>query len=326
MAIITSDEVRAFLNNMQGQRVTIKDLRTEFNILPGTQSFESIRVIIHRLVKEKVLREIGKRGEYGVVKQVKPVSVFGVERRPPIMINFPCDSETRLPMPFEEDLVIREGDLILIAGRSNYGKTAFCLNMAAENIGINPVLMGNEYTTIDDKPAPRFLSRLDAMNWVHWHNGTGDKFTLLPVRDDYAEHVIKDRLNLIDWINIETGEHYMIGSILESIKREVGKGVAVAVIQKAEGAESGRGGQFTKDFADVEILLDKLPESDDVLLTLGKVKESRKQLTGRTWAYSIFQGVKIMNLREVYKCKHCFGKGWVRNTPCDNCHKSGYVE
>ena len=201
-----------------------------------------------------------------------------------------------------------------------------CMSFAGENIDSDPVLMGNEYTTLGNKPTPRFLTRIKNMDWVKWQDDNGkQKFTLLPVRGDYAEHIVKDRINIIDWINIDTGEHYMIGTIMESIKRELGKGIGIIAIQKAEGAESGRGGQFTKDFADVEILLDKLPESDDVLLTLGKVKESRGRVTGRTFAYGISQGVKIINFREVVKCKDCLGKGWKLNKPCDTCHKSGYI-
>ncbi len=150
--------------------------------------------------------------------------------------------------------------------------------------------------------------------WVEWTDGEGyDKFTLWPVRADYAEHIVKDRINIIDWINIDTGEHYMIGPIMEGIKRELGKGVGIIAIQKGEGADSGRGGQFTKDFADVEILLDKLPESDDVLLTIGKGKESKRKVMGRTFAYMIEDGIKIINFREIYKCKACFIPGSKRN-------------
>ncbi len=324
MAEITPDEVRRFLATIEGQNITLHNLRAEFNILPGTKSFDSIRTIIHRLVEQKIIRTIGSRGEYRVVRQVQPVSVYGKPRREPIQIIFPKNRDTEQEMDFAADLVLREGDLILLSGRSNSGKTALCLNFAGENINLKPVLMGNEYTTLDGEPAPRFQHRLDIMDWVKWGDESGDNFILLPVRSDYAEHIVKDKLNIIDWINIDTGEHYMIGTIMESIKRELGKGIAIISIQKAAGAEAGRGGQFTKDFADVEILLDQLPEHDDILLTLGKIKESTKRISGRTFAYGISQGVKIVNFREVVKCKSCFGKGWKLGKPCEDCLKSGY--
>ena len=331
MAEITTEDVRGFLSTIDGQNVTIPGLRREFHILPGSKSYDSIRVIVHRLAEQKILRSVGVRGEYRVVRKVNPIDVFGEPLSHPITISFPRDYNMMKEMGFAEYLIIREGDLILISGRSNYGKTTLCMNFAGENIGSNPVLMGNEYTTLENKPSPRFMHRMRTMDWVEWQDENGkQQFTLLPVRSDYAEHIIKDRINIIDWINIDTGEHYMIGTIMESIKRELGKGIAIIAIQKAEGAESGRGGQFTKDFADVEILLDKLPESDDVLLTLGKVKESKRKLAGKTFAYGIDDGVKIVNFREVAKCSKCYGKGWVKegnsNKPCPLCHKSGYTD
>ncbi len=289
-----TDKVREFISTRGGREIDVNFIRKELKIDPNSKAWDGIHTIIYRLVEEKRLRPSGKRdGVYRVVVEVKPVKVFipGRERRPPFDLVFPRDFETMQQMNFAEDIVIREGDLILISGMSNFGKTTLCLNFCGENIDKNPVLMGNEYTVfVEDKteknpilakekykPASRFLSRLDTMSnknegWIDWVDGDGnDKFTLLPVRDDYAEHIIKDRINIIDWINIETGEHYMIGTILEGIKKQLGRGIAIIAIQKAEGATAGRGGQFTKDFADLELLIDGFGH-DDALLTIGKVK------------------------------------------------------
>ena len=325
-----SDRLREFLRTAEGRDVDLTYLRRELHIDPYSPADANLRTLLSvNLVKEKVVRPSGKKdGIYKVVKQVSPISVYGRDRRPPIQLCFPRSQDSGYELNFADDLIIREGDLILISGMSNFGKTCLCLNFAGENIHLKPVLMCNEYTTIDDEPSPRFLNRLDAMDWVKWGDENGDNFTLLPVRSDYAEHIVRDKINIIDWINIDTGEHYMIGAVMESIKRELGKGIAIIAIQKAEGALAGRGGQFTKDFADVEILLDKFPESatDDVLMTVGKVKEPKKRVSGRTFAFGIMQGVKIVNFREVVKCKECSGKGWKANKPCDACYKSGYAD
>ncbi len=329
MAEHLSDKLREFLSTAEGRDVDLTYLRRKLHIDPKSPADANLRTLLSvNLVREKIVRPSGKKdGIYRVIKKVDPIDVFSEPISEPIQLIFPRDFDTMMEMGFAEDLIIREGDLILISGRSNYGKTQMCMSFAGENIDLLPVLMGNEYTTLENKPTPRFMNRIKNMDWIHWKDENGkQKFTLLPVRSDYAEHIIKDRINIIDWINIDTGEHYMIGTIMESIKRELGKGIGIIAIQKAEGAESGRGGQFTKDFADVEILLDKLPESDDVLLTLGKVKESKSKVTGRTFAYGIVQGVRITNFREVIKCKDCFGKGWRLNKPCDTCYKRGYVD
>ncbi len=332
MAEITTGEVRDFLSQLQGKEITLKDLRTEFNILPGTKSFDLIRNILFRLIEQKVVYPTGKHGGvYKVITQVEPVRVFlpGRENRPPFDLIFPRCIDTLKVMDFSADIVMREGDLILISGLSNFGKTTLCMNFCGENIDKQPVLMGNEYTTLVEEgyvPTPRFMNRLRDMDWIEWVDSEGnEKFTLLPVRDDYAEHIIKDRINIIDWINIDTGEHYMIGSILEKIKKQLGRGIAIIAIQKAEGATAGRGGQFTKDFADCELLIDRFGDSG-ILLTIGKVKEYNKSVIGKNYAYYIEKGVKIRNFREVKRCLECHGQGFIKGEPCNQCFGNKFTD
>src|SRR3990172_2867434 len=314
------DAVREFLKDCQGKEVSLKYLREELKLDPRENAWQSLRQVLHRLITEGLIKPVGRNdGTYKVITQVHPVQVFGRERKGRIPFRFPVDQNTGEEMCFAKDIVFREGDLILISGRSNYGKTALCLNFCAENIDSHPVLMGNEYTTIDNEPTPRFLDRLDKMTWVQWANcETGeDRFTLLPVRDDYAEHVRKDTVNIINWINLVN--HYEISPIMEGIKLGLGRGVGVAAIQKAEGAESGRGGQFTKDFADVELLLDSYGEHE-ILMTLGKVKESYGRLSGKGYAFTLQDGVRITYFREVKRCS-CV-RGWRGQKRCESCNGS----
>ena len=324
-----TDRLREFLKDAQGKEVDLMYLRRELKINPDDKAWEGIRPTMLLLVKEKIVKPSGRNdGVFKVIKQVKPVRIFGKERREPVTVYFPRDFHTMEEMFFAKDIVIREGNLILLSGESNFGKTLLAISFCGENLGAGPILMGNEYTTIDGEPDQRFLNRLDRMDWFEWCNGDGmERFTLLPVRDDYAEHIVKDKINIIDWINLE--EHYKISPIMEGIKKELGRGVGIICIQKAKGSDMGRGGQFTKDFADVELLLDALGKNE-VRLTIGKVKESTAQVAGRTFGYSIHRGIKIINFREIVKCHTCWGKGWKKagnsSVPCDMCDKTGYLD
>ena len=91
------------------------------------------------------------------------------------------------------------------------------------------------------------------------------------------------------------------------------------------------GGQFTKDFTDCELLLDQFgSHDDDILLTVGEVKEKTAPIQGKTYAYSIWQGIKILNFREVVTCPTCYGKGWRKSgnssLPCDICFQKRYID
>lgn len=332
-----SDRLREYLRGAQGRVVNLRDLRLELKIDPADPAWESLGRELRRLAEEKIVRPSGRNdGVYKVVTQVKPVLVFAKERerRAPFQLFFPKDFDTGMEMLFAGAIVIREGDVVSIGGQSNYGKTTIALNFCGENIDYNPVLMGNEYTTrvgeTDEyEPTPRFLNRLDNMDWVQWTNGDGsDKFTLLPVREDYAEHIVKDKINIIDWVNLQADRLYDISAVMEHIKAEVGRGIAIPVLQKGEG-DMARGGQFTKDFTDCELLIDRFTERES-MLTIGKVKEYTEPVIGRKFAFGISQGVKIVNFREIVKCHQCYGKGWKKsgntNIPCEDCNKTGYVD
>ena len=330
-----SDRLREYLAGAQGRVVNLRDLRAELKVNPEKPEWETLAREMRRLAQEKIVRPSGRNdGFYKVVTQVKPVKVFvkDRERRPPFRLFFPKDYNTKEEMCFAQSIVIREGDLVTIGGVSNYGKTCLALNFCGENIDYLPILMGNEYTTrvgnTDEyEPTPRFINRLDAMDWVKWTNGTGgDKFTLLPVKADYAEHVVKDRINIIDWINLDASRLYDISKVMDDIKAEVGRGIAIPVLQKGEVI---RGGQFAKDFTDCELIIDKLSETES-MLTIGKVKEYTNPVIGRKFAFGMLQGVKIINFREIVKCHTCWGKGWKKagNTsiPCDMCGRTGYQD
>ncbi len=333
-----SDKLRDYLRGVQGRIVYLKDLRTELRIDPSSPAWDGIRVQMHNLVKEKIVRPSGRNdGAYKVVTQVRPVRVFSTERerRPPFDLSFPRDFDTEMEMGFAEDVVIREGDIITIGGVSNFGKTTLALNFCGQNIRYGPILMGNEYTTrVGDtdefEPTPRFLNRLDAMEWVEWTNGDGEEnFTLLPVKEDYAEHIVKDKINIIDWVNLDADKLYGISKLMDGIKAEIGRGIAIIVLQKGEGAATARGGQFVKDFTDCELNIDGFTDWES-MITIGKVKEHTRPVIGRKFVFGISQGVKIINFREIVKCNICYGKGWKKfgtsNVPCDDCGKTGYVD
>lgn len=340
MADNLTEQVRQFLLNRQGNDVDVPFIRAELKIDPNSTNWNSVNKIVSRLTEENLLRQVGKKGDgaYRVVKQIKPISVFGQnrQRRPPYPLRFPRDYDRDMEMDFAEGVVIREGDLITIGGVKSKGKTTLSLNFAAENIDLHPVLMGNEYSVEVDgllEPAPRFFNRLDTMSeWVEWTNGDGsDKFCLLPVSDDYPENIRiygADRMNIVDWINLDGDKSYDIGKLLGAIKKNHGRGITIAVLQKGEGAENPRGGQFVRDFSDLEILLDGFGDcDDDILLTIKGAKEKVKPIVGKTYAYTITKdGTQIINFREVKKCPDCSGRGYTNKGQCGDCYGNKYID
>lgn len=340
MSEVTTQDVRELLIGFYGQEITLDKVRHELQIEKGTKSFDGVRNILFQMAKQREVRYVGRQ-TYKVIKPAKPVQVYGVkrERRPLYPLIFPRNADTGMELDFAEHIVVREGDLLVIGGAKSTGKTMLILGFTGENIDKNPVLMGNEYTIIGEngefEPAPRFVSRMDRMSeWVEWTNRDGqDKFELLPVWDDYVENIIRNRLTMIDWINPDASRSYDIGKILGGIKSMSGRGVTIAALQKGElGADgrgsNARGGQYVRDFADVELLLDGFGESEyDVLLTIKGVKEKTSPIVGKRYAYTIVNnGTQIVNFRQVKQCNECYGRKFSKGVPCESCNRTGWVD
>lgn len=338
-----SDKLHEFLKTCEGRDVDLNYLRKELHIDPSSPSDANLRVLMTTtMVEKKLVVPSGKRdGIYHVVKSVSPIALFSVkrERRPVFNLNFPYDFDRQMELDFAENVIIREGDLITLGGVKSKGKTTLCLNFTARNVDIYPVLMGNEYSILvsDEltgteyyEPAPRFYNRMDDMKeYTQWTDEEGnDKVTLLPVNADYAQHVVKNRLNIIDWVNLDGDKSYDISKVLGGIKSNIGRGVAIVALQKGEGAVNPRGGQYVRDFSDLEILLDGFGESeDDVMLTIKGCKEKTAPIVSRTYAYTIVgNGTKIINFREVKECPDCRGSKYVRQQKCVTCQGRGKTD
>ena len=300
------------------------------NVCNGTiqpSSYGHLRVIIHRLVEMGKIRPIGERdGWYEKICSIQPVRWWEVDENVKFDLSFPRSYYDDACFSFADKINIAPGDLIVLAGTSNAGKTTLALNFLAENIDkdYKCVLMGNEYVSLNNMPSPRFKKRLSAMNWVKWFDeNLKPKFELLPVQDNFENYIQKDKLNIIDWIYLPDNV-YMVGKVLQDIKGRLGKGVGIAVLQKASNRDLGVGGQFTEYRADLYMSVDIL-RGWESRLTLGKVKDSTVPLSGMSWAFSIEEGAKLANIREVKKCHKCnaFGKRFGKT--CDTCHGNGWV-
>ena len=247
--------------------------------------------------------------------------------------KFPRCYEDNTEFGIEDFVEVFAGDLILITGDTNLGKTTIALSIMGENLGLfkGTTLMGSEYTASDGQISPKFKRRMKRMSWVEWMNGDGHpRFQLLPVGSDYEDYIESGHNNIVDWISLP-GEYYLIDMVMKAIKDRVGDGVAVVVLQKNKGQEFAEGGQRSERYADVVLKIDPYGTSGEGLLTIGKVKAPKGRATGRTFAFDIVDyGANLHGRREVVKCRSCWGKGWKKagNTsiPCPDCNKTGYVD
>lgn len=218
---------------------------------------------------------------------------------------------------FDGHVVVSPGDVLVVAGNSNAGKTCFVLNTLWENMDNYPCrLMGNEYV------APKFKRRVGRMKWANPLKEDGTpKFELIERREAWHQIIEPDSINIIDWIQLGD-EFYQIGTIIDRIQGRLRKGIALIVLQKSEGKTLGRGGSFSEDLSSFYVSI------DFERLTVVKCKEWKDHNpNNEMYGFTIVDyGTKFHNIRPVQKCPKCYGRGFIAGAKCQSCLGKGYAD
>ncbi len=231
-------------------------------------------------------------------------------------LNFkwPYGVEDESRFGFDGHVLISPGDIIVVAGMSNMGKTCFCLNLLWANMDTHQcTLMGNEYTPI------KFKRRASNMTWANPIDDNGKpKFELIERRERWKDIIRPNNINIIDWINL-ADNFYQIGAIIEGIQSKLKKGIAVITLQKSEDKKHGLGGGFSEHLASFYISIDY------ERLTVVKAKEwETVNPNGKTYGFQIVdRGSKFNYIREIKPCPVCRGKRG--NKGCQQCIGTGFV-
>lgn len=321
---LTADIVKDFFKRNAGYNVTVRQIQDDLDI--GTpEGKNNLKQILRRLRESGTIKHVGF-ATYRGIKTFDESTWWEVNHREPLDFGFPLGDDYST-FGFEETVLLYSGDIFVIGGVSQTGKTGLVLNILRENADRHKcLLMGSEFTTGNGKLSPRMLGRLDRLEW-QWLNEGKPKFDMLPVREHYEDYIDnKHDIYLIDWINL-TDNFYEIGKIMDDLHATLGQGIAVVVLQKSEDVKLARGKDFTRDLASFYVTIDVLG-SWQSRLTVVKAKSPKGTiLDGRMWGYDIISGgSRLHNIREIQKCKYCWGKGSTARGECEHCEGRGYID
>ncbi len=281
-------------------------------VMLSVQGKKYVAIKLSRDVAKGLLRRRGKKFKALDKSTVKKMNPLTEARDNKIELKFP----TRFG--FNETININEGDVIVIAGESNQGKSTLAMNILADNMDSLPVF----FISTEMTPS-KFAKRLATMTWVN------------PVREDdtpkfeygftdatnYEEIIEPDKINIIDWVGLRDN-YYQIENIIQDMKAYLNKGIAVLVLQKKEGQDAPVGGEFAYRRADVCFTISK------GLLKVLKVKDwNPPNPNYKTFAFKITDNeCHFDNVHEVIKCEACKGYGKNFGKQCDKCQGTGWVD
>ena len=239
------------------------------------QDKAAVRMAVKRLKDAGIIEPVGNRS--GVYRRVEnkaeEIDIFS-DTDTPLNLNYPLGIESLVhTMP---------KSIIIIAGESDAGKTAFLLNFSSLNLDYYPITYFSSEmgpTELKDRIS-KFPKSIQ--DW---------KKVLFKDRGSNFQDVIEpDKINIIDYLEL-ADDFYKVGGQIKAIFDKLNKGIALIALQKKIGSELARGGDFTMEKARLYITL-----SRDNICKIIKAKNwvnSMVKPTGKHRKYILLHGCEF---------------------------------
>jgi len=216
----------------------------ELNILSKDNKAKR-RVVFSRLVEEGLLQRHPSRD--GIFRRIDTETIK-MDLSQPISEG----ANINLPLGLNDLVRVYPGNIIVVAGEKDSGKTAFCLNAVADNLTMQEIHyfnceMGSEELTL----RLREFDNVDMKDFEKYAN-------FYERSDNFADAIIpgKGILNIVDYMAIYEN-HYLIGQWIDDIHKKLDGAIAIIAIQKPAGRDMGIGGTVTLDKPRLYIAMSK---------------------------------------------------------------------
>jgi hypothetical protein len=228
---------------------------------------------------------------------------------------------------FENAVRLSTGSLIVIAGVGNAGKSTWSRNMLWDNMHkFHCVYMSSETTGAAFR---RYANRMTWANPMKTDKPDEAVFELIERYRDFQDITKNGVFSIVDWLDSPEGKFYLIGQDMHRIKDKNPDGITLINIQKDPGKALGRGDTFSKELASLYLTIDYDKEHNLNRLTVEKAKEwvGDHDPNNKVYGFQITDfGTQLSNIREIKKCKACYGFGRKGNTECVSCNGVGWVD
>jgi primase-polymerase (primpol)-like protein len=230
----------------------------------GAADKRKVSVYLKRLADEGLIRRHGKR--HGVWRKLDDGSDNVIDFK-----NVEVGPGVNMWLPFGLHKMVRihPGNVIVVAGEINSGKTAFTLNTARYNMHSHTV-----FYLSSEMEGEEFRDRLDAFEGLGVHDW---QISAHRVAENYEDHIRPGRgvINIVDFLEIHD-EFFRIGGQLKNIHDALDGAVAVVAVQKNPDKDTPLGG-----YRGLEVARLALAIEEEGVLKITKAKAPRGKHTPR---------------------------------------------
>lgn len=198
-----------------------------------------IAKVLRRLAEEGVIERTGSKNGY--YRRIE-TEIEKMEWRDASTTPF----EIKWPFKVEELVSVYPGNLIVVAGESNAGKTAFMLNVARLNMhqGKDIVYFSSEMDESELKVRLLLFEEELGVPLDDWDSG----INFYKRTRDFHDIIKPDAINIIDFFEISDAFYKIAGSFTR-IWEKLDQGIVIVALQKDPNAAVGRGGPFSEEKA-----------------------------------------------------------------------------
>ncbi len=200
----------------------------------------AVRVAIRRLVQKGILEKRGQRD--GVYRRIETECEEIDWRNAPTQ-----DLDIDWPLGLSALTKIYPGNIIVVAGVPNCGKTAFLLNFIKKNMSEHKIHYFN--SEMGGAELRMRLGKFKDVNLADW------TMKVWARSGNFADVIKPDAVNVIDFLEVHN-DFWKVGEMLKDIHDRLKRGIAVVALQKSKEKEVGRGGDMGLEKPKIYLAMD----------------------------------------------------------------------
>jgi len=188
------------------------------------------------------------------------------------------------PMEIHRHCIIYPGNIIMVAGSKSAGKTGFLLNVVKENMNRHEVVYLNS-----EMGDTEFRKRLELFGDVPLSDW---KFRAYHRASNFADLITPEKkIFIVDFLEVTT-DFWKVAQYIHEIHKKLREGICIIALQKADGRDAGRGGDFSKEKARLYLSLDYLHDQkvNRIKITDAKAWRTDRNPRGMFRDYKLVQG------------------------------------
>lgn len=186
-------------------------------------------------------------------------------------------SDVLLPLELSSLVNVCEGNIILIAGEYNSGKTTFALN----TLHMNKNRMKIRYITSEMR-AGEFKARWRTFKELPESFWLPDEMTeYVQLRNNLPALILPDGLTIVDYLEFRDGDYTQGAEYMRQIHDKLKTGVCIVCNQQKEGARLPRSGDLIMEKPRLAITFRKSTTMDENVIGIAEVMKAKNVRLGK---------------------------------------------